>query len=253
MQKIKDNLGLIFISLVTILYLWLACNLVINFDDVKALKLNEKGDFLAGIFSPLAFLWLVYGYLQQGQELKQNTKALNMQAEELRISNESLRQQVVEMGKSVKAQQDMFLLAEKQYQETIFEKQKSLIPQLVFIPSDYTKANDFTNNGDWEYKFYLELKTLKQDIKSLKIRSNFWFIVKKGNVMNNHFEFSTGFINTNKPLSLLFHTRTRSIPFENNIINIEFYDENDTKYISKYQVIKNQDDLIMFKDITEID
>lgn len=88
MQKIKDHLGLIFISLVTILYLWLACNLVINFEDVKALGLNEKGDFLAGVFSPLGFLWLVYGYLQQGQELKQNTKALSMQATELRNSVE---------------------------------------------------------------------------------------------------------------------------------------------------------------------
>jgi len=94
MQKIKDNLGLIFISLVTILYLWIACNLVINFEEVKALDLNEKGDFLAGIFSPLAFLWLVYGYLQQGQELKQNTDALKLQAHELKNSVEQQKQLV---------------------------------------------------------------------------------------------------------------------------------------------------------------
>lgn len=91
MQKIKDNLGLIFISLVTILYLWLACNLVINIEDVKALDLNEKGDFLAGVFSPLAFLWLVYGYLQQGQELKQNTSTLKLQYQELSNSVEQQR------------------------------------------------------------------------------------------------------------------------------------------------------------------
>lgn len=83
MQKIKNNLGLIFISLFSIIYLYLTCNLIINFDELKALKLNEKGDFLAGIFSPLAFLWLVFGYLQQGQELKQNTEALRLQSEEL--------------------------------------------------------------------------------------------------------------------------------------------------------------------------
>jgi hypothetical protein len=82
-QKIKDHLGLIFISLVTILYLWIVCNLVINLEELKALGLNEKGDFLAGIFSPLAFLWLVFGYLQQGKELQQNTEALRLQAEEL--------------------------------------------------------------------------------------------------------------------------------------------------------------------------
>lgn len=95
MLKIKDHLGLIFISLVTILYLWIVCNLVINLEELKALGLNEKGDFLAGIFSPLAFLWLVFGYYQQGEELKQNTLALNIQAEELKNSVEQQRELVL--------------------------------------------------------------------------------------------------------------------------------------------------------------
>lgn len=45
---------------------------------------NELGDFLAGSFSPLAFLWLVLGYLQQQEELQQNTEALRLQAAELK-------------------------------------------------------------------------------------------------------------------------------------------------------------------------
>lgn len=57
-------------------------------DHDKAMALNELGDFLAGSFSPLAFLFLYLGYKQQGQELKQNTKALNMQAVELKNSVE---------------------------------------------------------------------------------------------------------------------------------------------------------------------
>ena len=32
-------------------------------------NLNELGDFLAGVFTPLAFGWLVYGYLLQSNEL----------------------------------------------------------------------------------------------------------------------------------------------------------------------------------------
>lgn len=94
MQKIKDNLGLIFISVLTILYLWLTCDFLIDFEELRKLQLNEKGDFLAGIFSPLAFLWLVYGYLQQGQELKQNTEALRLQAVELRNSVAQQAEQV---------------------------------------------------------------------------------------------------------------------------------------------------------------
>lgn len=51
-------------------------------------QLNLWGDFLAGLFAPLAFLWLVLGYLQQGDELRQSTKALELQAQELKNSVE---------------------------------------------------------------------------------------------------------------------------------------------------------------------
>jgi hypothetical protein len=58
------------------------------------MELNELGDFLAGFFAPLAFLWLVLGYLQQGEELQHSTKALQLQAEELRNSVEQQRELV---------------------------------------------------------------------------------------------------------------------------------------------------------------
>lgn len=45
--------------------------------------LNEWGDFFAGAFAPIAFLWLVLGYLQQGDELRNSADALHLQAEEL--------------------------------------------------------------------------------------------------------------------------------------------------------------------------
>lgn len=51
--------------------------------DLKELPLNELGDCLAGIFGPLAILWLVLGFFQQGLELRQNSEALKMQAKEL--------------------------------------------------------------------------------------------------------------------------------------------------------------------------
>lgn len=47
-------------------------------------RLNEWGDFASGLCSPLAFLWLVLGYRQQGEELR-------AQAAELK---ESVSQQV---------------------------------------------------------------------------------------------------------------------------------------------------------------
>lgn len=60
-------------------------------NDLRTLKPNEFGDLLAGIFSPLAFLWLVLGYFQQGKELKASVKALELQGKELKNSVEQQR------------------------------------------------------------------------------------------------------------------------------------------------------------------
>ena len=43
--------------------------------------INGVGDFLAGLFSPIAFGWLIIGYLMQNKELKNNNNALNLQVE----------------------------------------------------------------------------------------------------------------------------------------------------------------------------
>ncbi|EEY90821.1 hypothetical protein HMPREF0017_00591 [Acinetobacter lwoffii SH145] len=48
-------------------------------------SLNELGDFLAGIFAPIAFFWLILGYVQQGKQLEQNTKALEQQEKALQL------------------------------------------------------------------------------------------------------------------------------------------------------------------------
>lgn len=55
---------------------------------------NELGDALAGAFSPVAFFWLVLGFFQQQKELRQNTRALNIQAKELQHSVEQYKEMV---------------------------------------------------------------------------------------------------------------------------------------------------------------
>lgn len=73
----------------TVVYLVvIALTVALKFEDFQGLKLNELGDFLAGVFGPVAFLWLVLGFLQQGRELKLSTDALRLQAEELKRSVE---------------------------------------------------------------------------------------------------------------------------------------------------------------------
>jgi len=58
----------------------------LHFPSFLSLQADGWGNFLAGIFSPLAFLWLLYAALAQRAELQ-------LQRDELRQNNESQRQQ----------------------------------------------------------------------------------------------------------------------------------------------------------------
>lgn len=74
-------------GIASILYVFAMVVIAISrWHELRDLDLNELGDFLAGVFGPLAILWLVLGYFQQGEELKQNTEALHLQADELKRS-----------------------------------------------------------------------------------------------------------------------------------------------------------------------
>jgi hypothetical protein len=64
-----------------------------------SLKPNEMGDLMAGVFAPVAFFWLILGYLQQGEELRLNTEALKTQADELHQSVK-LQEHLVQVAKA---------------------------------------------------------------------------------------------------------------------------------------------------------
>ena len=57
-------------------------------------NLNELGDFLAGFFPPLAFGWLVYGYLLQSKELRLQREELSLTRNQLGKQTELLQEQV---------------------------------------------------------------------------------------------------------------------------------------------------------------
>jgi len=61
---------------------------------LTTIPLNEFGDFFAGVFGPLMLFWLILGYVQQQKELQQNTKALELQADELKKSVEQHKELV---------------------------------------------------------------------------------------------------------------------------------------------------------------
>lgn len=80
--KIGFWLTLVYVGSVVGFSLW-------DWIDMRAMKPHEWGDFLAGVFGPLALLWVVLGFLQQGSELRNSRDALLLQAEELRHSVEA--------------------------------------------------------------------------------------------------------------------------------------------------------------------
>ncbi|MDD0998533.1 hypothetical protein M5G20_22060 [Pseudomonas sp. TNT2022 ID1044] len=77
--------------------LWVLASAVFfrfNFQSSSPMSPNEVGDFLAGFFSPVALMWLVFGYYQQGEELRLNTEAIKLQVKELNLSVEQQKELV---------------------------------------------------------------------------------------------------------------------------------------------------------------
>lgn len=118
-------------------------------DELFELKLNELGDFLAGAFGPVGFLWLVLGFLQQGRELKLSSDALRLQADELK---NSVEQQSIMASAALKQIESQSLAFDLQLQES--ERQMSALFSFEFI-SDVGKSHsgiarlNVTNYGGW--------------------------------------------------------------------------------------------------------
>ena len=88
--------------------LWLTLGWLILFNIICWLgifeipkSLNEIGDFFAGLFSPIAFLWLIYGYFQNSASLQaqikemkesvdQQKKAVEIQTQNLQVIKQQL-------------------------------------------------------------------------------------------------------------------------------------------------------------------
>ncbi|MCT9977748.1 hypothetical protein M2R48_05345 [Acinetobacter sp. I-MWF] len=209
------------------------------------LSSNELGDFLAGTFAPLAFLFLYLGYKQQGVELKQNTKALIMQAEELRISNDTLKQQVDEMQKSVQAQQNMFSLAEKQFESVLQEKAYLAYPRLSLSGSDLRKN---LNNSSITNYFLLEFRNLNVPIKNITIISPVWNILK--NTYETRHILNISDMSSSEVTQVKFYTLPNQSDaiFSNEIIKIEFSDLENNKYCFSYN-LEDNDPFVIFKKI----
>ena len=85
-KRERRRLPVIGLGLTAVYVLGLVAYLAVQGQNPADLKLNELGDFLGGVSSPLAFLWLVLGFFQQSREIRLSNKALHLQAQEMRRS-----------------------------------------------------------------------------------------------------------------------------------------------------------------------
>jgi hypothetical protein len=89
MSRVLSTIGIVVTLAYIALLLWMFGG---RLDELKSLQPNHLGDFLAGAFGPLAILWLILGFFQQGVELRENSRALDLQAEELKSSTREQRE-----------------------------------------------------------------------------------------------------------------------------------------------------------------
>ncbi|NVD45825.1 hypothetical protein [Qipengyuania atrilutea] len=85
-RRERRRLPAIGLALSALYVIGLVLYLVLQGQNPADLRLNELGDFLGGVSSPLAFLWLVLGFFQQSREIRLSGKALSLQAREMRRS-----------------------------------------------------------------------------------------------------------------------------------------------------------------------
>ncbi len=126
-KKIKNNK--LFLIGLTLTFLWLAMFCVLSglnplgildgrFDTFHKLDLNAKGDFLAGLFAPVAFLWLIIGSFQQQQEITNQLKEMQLQREETKQMVKAQNEQAKSIEANTNhAAMQTFLILEKSLNE----------------------------------------------------------------------------------------------------------------------------------------
>lgn len=112
---------------ISVTSIWIAVGAIhfMVYPEIYAgLSPNEWGDTLAGFFAPLAFLWIIVAYLQQGDELRQNTEALRLQEKELAAQVKETRRHVETAQERLELERERRLEAQearKQEIQPVFE------------------------------------------------------------------------------------------------------------------------------------
>lgn len=132
-------------------FLWLATTVwFISHDWPPSLTLNEWGDTLAGFFAPLALLWLVIGYFQQGENLEINSQALEAQLNELALQVAETRKLAENSNRQSVASERATEIAANERDDRIRAEQRAARPHFFFgakVRKGSTIVLDVQNKG----------------------------------------------------------------------------------------------------------
>jgi hypothetical protein len=109
-----------------------------------AMSLNEWGDFLAGFSAPLALLWLVVGYFQQGEELRLNTEALKAQQEELRRQVEETNLLARNAERQASAAETLAILTKTEQEQQAIRERAEAQPLLTPRRGRYSETGIYS-------------------------------------------------------------------------------------------------------------
>jgi hypothetical protein len=136
--------------------IWLGIMVGVVAVSARPEKLNEWGDFFAGFFAPLAFMWLVIGYMQQGDELRQSSKALQLQAEELK--------------NSVEQQSLLVEVSRKQLDQAFEEHREHRLQAMRALQPRFVVSLKVIQQGETEYTYDLAVENVGQIARDVLLR-----------------------------------------------------------------------------------
>ncbi|MGV1918028.1 hypothetical protein [Rhizobium sp. 22-785-1] len=150
-------------------FLWLAIAIYLGYfahnpenncvGTFKCLTANEWGDFLAGVFAPIAFLWLVATVWIQSDELREQRKELALTRNEFELNRKVMIEQAEEARKQAEyiSTQTQFLAEEahaRKRQETLTSF-TILVGRFVEYTREYAEES-FYRSGSFTGKFLRE-------------------------------------------------------------------------------------------------
>ena len=190
---------------------------------VSKMSPNDWGSFLSGAFAPLGFLWLILGYLQQGEELRLSTQALRLQAEELKNSVEQQRALVEVSRLQVEGEREA--LAEER--RLRIERAMPNLSVYAYANGDtFGRYNDsiyricFSNSGSIAFRLRIVLRLTLGEIKQLFTTPAFG----RGEVRYSDIE-------VRNPMHI-----------DGSMVEIRYADQLGNEYFEKYLVMRQTDD-----------